>query len=45
VAHYKELVERHRAPRLRPPFNAAAREAAGFSAEEIAFLAGDGVSA
>ncbi len=45
VQHYKVLVDRHRAPRLRPPFNTAAREAAGFSAEEIAWLAGDGVSA
>ena len=45
VAHYKVLVQRHRAPRLRPPFNTPAREAAGFSAEEIAYLAGDGVSA
>ena len=45
VAHYKQLALRHRAPRLRPPFNTAAREAAGFSAEEIAFLNGDGVSA
>ncbi len=44
VGHYKLLVQRHRAPRLRPPFNTPAREAAGFSAEEIAFLAGDGVS-
>lgn len=44
VAHYKVLVQRHRAPRLRPPFNTVAREAAGFSAEEIAYLAGDGVS-
>ena len=45
VAHYKTLVTRHRAPRLRPPFNTEARQAAGFSAEEIAYLAGDGVSA
>ncbi len=45
VALYKVLVQRHRAPRLRPPFNTPAREAAGFSAEEIAYLAGDGVSA
>ncbi len=45
VAHYKHLAHRHRAPRLRPPFNTEAREAAGFSAEEIAFLASDGVSA
>ena len=44
VAHYKLLVQRHRAPRLRPPFNTAAREAAGFSPEEIAYLAGDGLT-
>ena len=44
VAHYKLLVARHRAPRLRPPFNTAARKAAGFSTEEIAFLAGDGLA-
>src|SRR5574343_765922 len=31
VAHYRLLVARHRAPRLRPPFNTAARKAAGFS--------------
>ena len=44
VAHYRLLVQRHRAPRLRPPFNTAAREAAGFSAQEIAFLVGDGLT-
>jgi uncharacterized ferritin-like protein (DUF455 family) len=44
VRHYKALVTQHRAPRLRPPFNTEARQAAGFSAEEIAYLAGDGVS-
>ena len=44
VAHYKVLVQRHRAPRLRPPFNTEARQAAGFSAEEIAYLAGDGLT-
>ena len=44
VAHYKTLVARHRAPRLRPPFNTEARQAAGFSEEEIAYLASDGVS-
>lgn len=43
VAHYKVLVARHRAPRLRPPFNTEARQAAGFSTEEIAYLAGDGL--
>ena len=43
VAQYKALVVRHRAPRLRPPFNTEARQAAGFSQEEIAYLAGDGL--
>jgi uncharacterized ferritin-like protein (DUF455 family) len=38
VAHYAVLAERHRAPRLRGPFNLAARSAAGFTAEEIAAL-------
>ena len=38
VAIYPELVTRFAAPRLRPPFNLAAREAAGFSAEELAYL-------
>lgn len=44
VAHYRHLVRLHSAPRLRPPFNTEAREAAGFSAQEIAFLSSDGVS-
>ncbi len=35
VAHYPCLVARHAAPRLRPPFNRAARQAAGFSTEEL----------
>lgn len=34
-AHYALLAARHRAPRLRGPFNLAARRAAGFSAAEI----------
>ena len=38
IAHYAVLVREYRAPRLRPPFNREAREAAGFSAEEIAYL-------
>lgn len=38
VALYPTLVERHAAPRLRPPFNDAARRAAGFSDSEIAYL-------
>lgn len=38
VAIYPDLVERYAAPKLRPPFNDAARRAAGFSDEEIAWL-------
>jgi uncharacterized ferritin-like protein (DUF455 family) len=38
VALYPQLVERHDAPRLRPPFNLGARRAAGFSDDEIAGL-------
>ncbi len=37
-AHYAVLVDRHRAPRLKAPFNIAARRAAGFSDDEIAAL-------
>ena len=33
---YEELAARYGAPRLKPPFNLAARQAAGFSAAEIA---------
>ena len=39
VAHYPVLVERYAAPRLHPPFNAEARRRAGFSDEELAWLA------
>nr|WP_315196346.1 ferritin-like domain-containing protein [uncultured Aquabacterium sp.] len=39
-ALYPELVRQHEAPRLRPPFNEAARKAAGFTDEEMAFLLG-----
>ena len=35
VATYAELAARHGAPRLRGPFNLAARRAAGFSEEEL----------
>jgi uncharacterized ferritin-like protein (DUF455 family) len=35
VAHYAVLAKRHGAPRLRPPFNAPARLAAGFTQAEI----------
>ena len=34
-ATYPELVERYKAPRLRPPFNLEARKRAGFSAAEL----------
>ena len=40
VAHYRVLVAQYEAPRLRPPFNRAARLAAGFSDEELACLEG-----
>ena len=39
VALYPQLVARYAAPRLRPPFNLAARRAAGFSEDELAWLA------
>jgi uncharacterized ferritin-like protein (DUF455 family) len=38
VAHYQVLTEQYQAPRLRAPFNEAARLAAGFSAVELAAL-------
>ena len=38
VAHYGVLVERYQAPRLYPPFNAAARRRAGFTDEELAWM-------
>ena len=41
VALYPELAARYEAPRPRPPLNRPAREAAGFSAEELAWLLGD----
>ncbi|WP_442776409.1 ferritin-like domain-containing protein [Sphaerotilus montanus] len=40
VAHYRVLVAQYEAPRLRPPFNRAARLQAGFSEEELAYLEG-----
>ncbi len=40
VAHYPVLAQRHAAPRLHPPFNTRARLKAGFSADELAWLAG-----
>jgi uncharacterized ferritin-like protein (DUF455 family) len=38
VAHYAELALRYEAPKPRPPFNWPAREAAGFTADEMARL-------
>jgi uncharacterized ferritin-like protein (DUF455 family) len=40
-ALYPQLVARYAAPRLRPPFNLAARRAAGFSEAELTGLADD----
>ncbi len=40
VALYGELVLRHQAPPLRPPFNEAARLRAGFSRQELDYLLG-----
>jgi uncharacterized ferritin-like protein (DUF455 family) len=37
-AHYQALAQRYTAPLLRPPFNTAARRAAGFTDAEIAAL-------
>ena len=42
VAHYRDLVARHDAPRLKAPFNEAARKKAGFSDAELSFLLGAG---
>jgi uncharacterized ferritin-like protein (DUF455 family) len=38
VQHYRTLIERYAAPRLKPPFNRPARLAAGFSEAELAAL-------
>ena len=40
VAHYRQLARTHSAPRLKPPFNEAARLAAGFSQQELDYLLG-----
>jgi len=40
IAHYRVLARTYAAPRLRPPFNHAARRAAGFSEQEIDYLLG-----
>lgn len=37
-AHYAELVRQYQAPRPKPPFNTAARRAAGFSEAELLWL-------
>ena len=39
-ALYPSLIKQYEAPRLKPPFNEAARKAAGFTDDEIAFLLG-----
>ncbi|HET8871290.1 MAG TPA: ferritin-like domain-containing protein [Aquabacterium sp.] len=41
TALYPALVKEYEAPRLKPPFNEAARLAAGFTPEEMAFLLGN----
>jgi uncharacterized ferritin-like protein (DUF455 family) len=38
VTHFKHLLEQYNAPRLRPPFNDAARRQAGFTDEELQAL-------
>lgn len=38
VAHYRALARQYNAPRLRPPFNEAARKLAGFSSVELEAL-------
>ncbi|MFP8780641.1 ferritin-like domain-containing protein [Hydrogenophaga sp. RWCD_12] len=40
IAHYRQLARTHSAPRLKPPFNEAARRAAGFSQQELDYLLG-----
>ena len=40
VAHYRTLVQQYEAPRLKPPFNEAARKRAGFSDAELDYLLG-----
>lgn len=41
IAVYPELVTRFEAPRLRPPYNVAARKRAGFTDQEMRFLLGE----
>jgi uncharacterized ferritin-like protein (DUF455 family) len=38
VSHYAHLCLRYEAPKLRSPFNWQAREAAGFTVQELAYL-------
>ncbi|MCX7814994.1 MAG: ferritin-like domain-containing protein [Tepidimonas ignava] len=38
VAHYRHLVRLHRAPKPKPPLNTTARQQAGFTAQELAYL-------
>ncbi len=38
LSHYPVLVQRHAAPRLKPPFNTSARLQAGFTPDEIDWL-------
>lgn len=38
VAHYRTLSKRYNAPRLKPPFNTEARQAAGFTTDELVTL-------
>lgn len=40
VTLYGELVQRHDAPKLKPPFNTEARKKAGFTDQELAYLLG-----
>lgn len=40
VTLYGELVQRHDAPKLKPPFNNEARKKAGFTDQELAYLLG-----
>ncbi len=40
LSHYRRLAREHAAPRLRPPFNDAARRAAGFTQAELDALLG-----
>ena len=42
VQTYPPLVKQYEAPRLKPPYNEAARKAAGFTDAEMAFLRGEG---